>query len=64
MQGLSAGGDAAEGDEGEEEGTAVSGTGADGEPVMSEDEARKLLDSVEEGEPRVVIRGESQGKDW
>ena len=65
VQGLSDGGDASEpGQEGEDEGTAVSGSGTDGEPAMSEDEARKLLDSIEEGEPRVVIRGESQGKDW
>ncbi len=31
---------------------------------MSEDEARKLLQAAEEGQPRVVVRGESGGKDW
>ena len=31
---------------------------------MSQEEARKLLDGVEEGTPRVVVRGQSSGKDW
>lgn len=31
---------------------------------MSAEEARKLLDGVEEGTPRVVVRGQSSGKDW
>ena len=31
---------------------------------MSEDEARKLLQAAEEGQPRVVVRGQSGGKDW
>ncbi|MCP4921800.1 MAG: VWA domain-containing protein [Proteobacteria bacterium] len=35
-----------------------------GVSAMSEEEARKLLDGVEEGTPRVVVRGQSSGKDW
>jgi Ca-activated chloride channel family protein len=31
---------------------------------MSEEEARRLLDGVDEGTPRVTVRGQSSGKDW
>ena len=32
--------------------------------AMSPEEAEKLLEGAEEGRPRVIIRGESDGKDW
>ncbi len=40
-----------------------------GEPVeglqaLSEEEAARLLESVDEGTPRVTVRGRSEGKDW
>ena len=35
-----------------------------GAEEMSEEEARKLLNGVEEGDPRVVVRGQSRSKDW
>ena len=42
----------------------ASTAGGEEEQGMSPEEARKLLDSVEEGTPHVVVRGESRGKDW
>ena len=42
---------------------AAGGPGDEGEG-MSPEQARRLIDGVEEGEPRVVVRGESKGKDW
>lgn len=55
------------GGEGAEE-SQGSGTSSDGERLkegeLSEDAAKELLDSVEEGRPRVVIPGRSEGKPW
>ena len=31
---------------------------------LSEEEAQRLLEAVEEGNPRVTVRGRSDGKDW
>jgi Ca-activated chloride channel family protein len=44
-----------------EEGRGASPYGAE---EMSEEEARKLLNGVEEGDPRVVVRGQSRTRDW
>lgn len=40
------------------------GAGAPAPGSMSADEARRLLDGVEEGHPRVVIRGKPEARDW